>query len=228
MINFLNWDSEFFHIKVGQITLINERFNLLNNLNIEDYDLVYLFNKTNRSIEQFLSLAPIDIKVNYEIEIQDIKISKKNIVECLSEFNKIDFENLLSLTLSSGEYSRFKVDSNFSINSFNKLYNQWLVNSINNVDKKILIVRENTVIVGILILNLKNTTSVIEILAVDKNAKRKGFASALVDEAIRISSQLNKQSVFVSTQKNNVTANLFYKSIGFRKTEEIEIYHLWK
>lgn len=228
MINYLDWDSNFFEIKVGEITLLNQNLNLLNKLCIEDYDLVYLFNKSDRSIQQFVSIAPIDIKVNYEIKILDIKLSKINNVECLSEFNPIELENLFSLTLASGEYSRFKVDLNFPENSFNKLYNQWLVNSLHNIDKKILIVREHSIIVGILILNLKNSTSVIEILAVDKNATRKGFASSLVQEAIHISMQQNKRSVIVSTQKNNVTANLFYTSNGFKKTEEIEIYHLWK
>jgi dTDP-4-amino-4,6-dideoxy-D-galactose acyltransferase len=228
MINYLYWDSNFFEIKVGEITLINKNLHLLNNLCIEDYDLVYLFNKSDHSIQQFVSIAPIDTKVNYEIKIQSIKLSKINNVECLSEFNQIELENLFSLTLASGKYSRFNVDSNFPENSFNKLYNQWFVNSLHNIDKKILIVRENNTIVGILILNLKNSTSVIEILAVDKNATRKGFASALAQEAIHISMQQNKRSVIVSTQKNNVTANLFYTSIGFKKTEEIEIYHLWK
>src|SRR5690606_27130927 len=63
--------------------------------------------------------------------------------------DKHNFDQLLQLTLESGEYSRFAIDKNFVNNEYRKLYTKWIENSIDKINAiEVLLAVEGESILG--------------------------------------------------------------------------------
>lgn len=111
------------------------------------------------------------------------------------------------------------------------------IESINDIDKKIIIATDNTSkIYGLLIckikevkghINLKDTKTLwIEELGVDKNYRKRGIGKQLLKEAEKIAEELDCKRIELNCWNFNKDAINFYKSIGMntqRKIMEKEI-----
>lgn len=229
MIKYLEWDSNFFNLKIGKVEL-NDKSNIsLDEIISDKYDLIYVFNYSSFKNKILLNETNIDTKINYSIPLEgfSLRIIKTNLVESKDVFTITEINELIILTIASGVYSRFSIDKKFQNDSFERLYTYWLKSSLDNESKKIFFVKLKNKIIGLLILKLHDEHSIIEILSVSKEYRGQGIASDLVSSAINFSLIKNKKIINVSTQKDNIIACDFYESNGFVKINEIEIFHLW-
>jgi|688.fasta_scaffold746112_2 dTDP-4-amino-4,6-dideoxy-D-galactose acyltransferase len=227
MIEFLEWDSNFFDLRIGKIELKTK-------LNIDEvhdtsYDLIYVFNSSERKLEILGNQKSIDIKCNFSLNLGRIpkQISKTNFVDTKNVFTPEEVNDLVNLTIESGFYSRYFLDNRFKKDDFKNLYTYWLKSSLNNEAKKLFFVKMKNKIIALLILKFQNENSIIDILSVSKHFRRLGIARDLVVEAINYSIANDFKILHVSTQKKNKIACDFYISNGFRKVNEIEIFHIW-
>ena len=124
IINKLNWDSEFWGIKIGKL-LINDCPFDKSNYEFGKYNLVQVF--TNYNLEKELNQKPIDVKVLFSKKLNEISyIKNKNIKSYTGSINN----TLIKLSHLSGNYSRFKIDTLLN-KKFEELYSLWIAKSLN-------------------------------------------------------------------------------------------------
>ncbi len=227
MIQFKSWDSNFFNIKIGEVTNISDE--IVSQMISENYDLIYIFLRlTNEKVLNELlnetNAKIVDTKVVFK---KNISTLDENVN--FFEFNSTDsFDQLEKLSIESGHKSRFKLDNNFKKGKFEELYKIWIQKSIEKDEIKVFVYRENKKLAGFVTVEIKNGIGAIGLIAVDNSLRGNGIGRKLVSqvEAFLIKSKVNVLEV--ATQLDNIEACAFYNNLGFEIKETINIYHLWK
>lgn len=232
----LDWDSTFFGYKVVKILAPNlnqdELKNLLAKLNNLKIKLVYWFVDPNDKLSNqaakknggFLA----DEKITYKISLSNNNFRKPDNQYLQSYLKKPLNKNVLSLTLQSGFYSRFRKDKKFIHHEFIRLYTTWIERSLNGeIAKDVIIYVNNDVEVGLVTLEVKDNYGNIGLLAVNKKYRGKSIGSQLINAALIKFKSYGINEVKVNTQKKNIAACKFYEKIGFVKESVQNIYHFW-
>lgn len=226
MVKKLEWDTKFFGYQIGLKTIYSVGEFQINPLleELKKFKLIYIFSDVE--LPENKNLLHVDSKVDFYKYLEN----KKQAIET-EEFNSKahDYEELLELAYLSGNVSRYKTDFNFSNNEFEKLYKEWVNNSINKkIAFKTFIKTVNEKVVGFITLGEKDEkTSKIGLVAVHEKFQGKGIAGNLIKSCEVISTQKKYTSMEVSTQLNNKQAMAFYKKNGFNIKKITYIYHLW-
>lgn len=224
----LEWDSSFFGYPIAKVTIVNNQFDFhqFEQCAIR-YKLLYVFSKEKLTHS---NLKLVDQKVEYA---QDIT-QRNNLLSLTNNIKEFDthihdIEELVSLALESGIYSRFKIDDNFKNNEYYRLYKEWTLNSINyNLAFTVQVYVEENKILGFLTLSkLSETTADIGLVAVHKEARGKGVATKLINKAIDIAKEKGFEKLRVVTQSNNKPACNLYLKAGFKPINKTFIYHYW-
>jgi dTDP-4-amino-4,6-dideoxy-D-galactose acyltransferase len=227
MVQKVEWDSDFFGYNVGKIFLDekdefdSEKFREAKN----DFKIIYIFSKkTISELREHL----VEEKLNFKK-----KLDKK----CLIKSSPIYFNSLIhsrkelfDLAIVSGTQSRYKLDINFDNNEFERLYEKWIDNSIQNLESKtkIIIYLLNHIIVGFTVFSIKDLNVNIELIAVDKKFRGKGIGSKLIKQVEEIAIDFNCETMDVNTQSiNNDSIQLYIKN-NFMCVNKTYIYHYWK
>lgn len=231
LIKYLEWDSDFFGYKVGEINIVNSNLpQLLIDAKNNNYKLLYCRISPDQIIENEICLVNngkfVDCKTTFSRDTpSDIDLTDHD-----TFFYENDFvtEDILNLTLQSGIHSRFKVDLNFVNDEFTNLYTVWINRSIRKEKAhKIIVHKGNEKILGFLTLVTNGDTSEIGLIAVDEKHRGSGIGSKIVSKFISESINLNKKKLKVVTQKANINACFFYTKLGFQIEKEENIYHFW-
>ena len=227
-ITYLDWDSNFFGYKIGEISYLSE--NVLDNAKDQNYLLLYLKLTSNNDNYNYVNVLKngilVDEKVTYLKNLEKLSTEDNFDVEIYSD-NFVSKE-LYDLALQSGTYSRYKVDENFKNNEFERLYKVWIENSVNKlIAKKIIIQKLNNKPIGLLTLGIKNERADIGILAVDESIRGKGVGKNLIEQSFFESKIMNLNNIQVVTQKANKNACSFYEKMGFCAEKTENIYHFW-
>jgi len=161
-----------------------------------------------------------------DIDRVDHTPAAESTTEC---FSQLDIADLKDLSLQIGELSRFRCDPRIGVENWERLYHDWIVNSVSGkICDKVLIVRRDGRIAGILTLRLDEAyVASIGLVGVEQNFRGLGIGKSLIDRALEWCRGNNANSVEVATQGNNFAARRLYESNAFVLTQEINIYHLW-
>lgn len=223
MIERLEWDSNFFNLKIGKVTIDN--LEDLAQYEMNNFDLIYVFSNSPN-----LSLNLVDQKIVYEIDLVTLQndIEDKEIL--FYDAKKDNYNDLLDLTLQSGVYSRFKLDPNFRNNEYEKLYKTWIDKSISReLASDIIISKIVSKVVGFTTLAKKsNDLADISLVAVDSNYRGQGIAKKLIHNTLLTAKEREYKKVQVVTQLINEPANNLYIKSGFKRKSLTYIYHIWK
>ena len=120
---YLEWDSNFFNLKICRINNDYSEFDwnlVLNELKEKEYDLAYVFseypisNKAEIINCKYFDL--VDVKIVYEITITNVMPVDIMCVEFNSAVHNI--YEVYDLAIQSGEYSRYRIDKGFEENKF--------------------------------------------------------------------------------------------------------------
>ncbi|MCH2023448.1 MAG: GNAT family N-acetyltransferase [Saprospiraceae bacterium] len=238
MINlqFLDWDSNFFGFPIGQI-LINKKTDytsgLLSNLLVKARDknikLVYLIlpeRDSFISIPKFENnIRLVDKKVYYQTEIVLNHTQDKHI----SSYKANTINNdMYELALSSGEYSRFKVDPDFPDEECKNLFKKWIENSINKTyADEVLVYQSKNKILGMVTLSIKKNSGNIGLIAVNKQYQGQYIGHKLINASKHYFKQKGIKDLTVTTQSNNFNACRFYEKNDFYIKKINHIYHCW-
>jgi dTDP-4-amino-4,6-dideoxy-D-galactose acyltransferase len=136
---------------------------------------------------------------------------------------------LESLAWQSGEYSRFRLDPHFDDDIFRRLYSQWLHNSLDgSIAQQVLVWRSTEgQQLGLMTLGEKDQSADIGLLAVDSTARGQRIGHKLVAAAQSWAVSEGYDSLYVVTQRDNLSACSFYIKCGFTPVHIENIYHLW-
>jgi len=216
MIQYLDWDSDFFGFKIGKLTISDTDKILTCVDEFKKFDFVYIFSTTPLNI----TVPLIDIKVTFQKYTQKNEVSTK-VEEFQSHLHS--YQELLELAYQSGHDSRFLKDPFFGPTAFQRLYKKWIDNAIADEFTKVLVYVEQNKLIGFVTYTIKNDGVSIGLIAVSKEAQGKGVGKKLIDV---VETNLSEDiTLTVSTQKTNVGACNFYPKLGFEILSTQYIYH---
>lgn len=230
----LNWDTEFFNIKVGSIDIshfnLKEIDEVMKKAQNSLYRLVYLFDKElnaarSEMLVSYNGCELVDTKIVFYKDLGDAKIYKEN---CRDFLPTDDLDNLYFLALESGKYSRYKLDLNFNYTDFERLYRTWIDKSISGqIADKFIVYELKNRIIGFVSFRYQDKLSQIGLIAVAPEARGMGVGKQLIACVEALSLRQGCIGMMVATQEKNQIACSFYKQLNMIIKEKINIYHLW-
>lgn len=232
-INCLAWDSDFFEKKIGRIDSSKysstELDKLLDTGRKEGFELIYVFGDEDMVVENELldkyNGSLVDKKVVYTKNIQDL-VSNSDFIE---NYQRLDVSQELEiLAISSGKYSRFKIDNKIGEKYFEGLYKMWIKKSVSGeMADKVFTIYDDKQLAGFVTLKLKSNVGEIGLIAVSNNVQGKGYGRLLINKCCNELSIRNIPELVVPTQLHNEEACMFYEKCGFTKKTITNIYHFW-
>lgn len=225
-IKYKEWDSLNFGFKVGELYIdsndLNEIYDLLCQYKIQGYRLIYIHSNILQNVKNLF----YDEKITF---------SKKRehyspvVDECIRRANITDLKDeIYSLAVESGRYSRYNLDPNFPNDKFIMLYKKWIENSIyKQIATDVYIyINENSNSLGLITYKTHDNISNIGIISTSIDMQGKGIGSKLIKYYESNLPEYIKE-IEVITQGVNIPAMSFYKKNGY-KVKSIEyIYHAW-
>lgn len=233
MLELLKWDTDFFGIKIGRILFDSTESRLtalLDKAKKQGYRLVYVFSDENRFLNSDILGSSngklVDRKIVYQKRVCSYDVlNEKTIYPYTSSENT---EKLLDLAYISGKYSRFRLDENFPIGSFERMYKEWLLKSLNGeLADVVYLARENNKVSGFVTLRCGKDSGDIGLIAVNTENQNKGIGAKLIHACEEYLYKKSIDNLKVPTQMDNIQACRFYEKCGFVKISVTNIYHFW-
>jgi ribosomal protein S18 acetylase RimI-like enzyme len=226
MVNRLPWDSDFFGMEIGSVSVTKKARFVLDSFKAEsaNFDLVYVF--SDSVVNELDAHSWIEEKVIYQKKV----VSNSYLIENIAEFDAStdSLEQLKNLVYLSGKHSRFNVDSKFPDHEFKKLYKAWMNKSLEAYEIKVFVKKENDQLAGFITLEIAGDGVVkIGLIAVNEDFQRRGIAKELVCFSENYLFEHGYTDLHVTTQSHNQSAVNFYRSRNFEKLSGTHIYHFW-
>lgn len=225
----LDWDSDFFGLRIGRVDIASEEESMMlasqaNSLK-ESFDLIYIFARHGLAFHGY-DAKLVDEKTVYTLSD----------LPCLGEENNVIVwdrargmtNDLLHLALVSGQYSRFRLDNRFPAGSYERLYSRWIEQSVNHdMASEVFCCMKEDAPRGLITLNRKDGTGTIGLVAVHGDSQRLGIGSAMMRHVIRYAREHGCSKLSVTTQLKNVSACKLYEKMGFRVESVTDVWHWW-
>ena len=229
MVDRLQWDSDFFGLRIGRTDIVsNERWQMLlqeaSSLQMH-YDLIYVFSEQELPTDSH-KVRLVDTKTIYAKSI-DSSTTMPATVEHYQE--SLPNADLYRLALVSGVYSRFRLDDNMPVGSYDRMYRCWIERSVDGTMADLVLVhRTDDQVDGMITLKIEADVAHIGLVAVDEGAQGKGIGTMLI-KAVEAYLQSNTivRHLKVATQWANKPACRLYEKNGFDVEEKTNIYHWW-
>ena len=229
----LNWDSDFFKIKIGELALT--KIEDLENLELNsEFDLVYV--NSNFNIGEFEKLSYSGTKVDYKKELKANEIDLYNntaIINVDSDYFSKYEKELNELAYLSGHQSRFYQDPLFKESDFKKLYDKWLENALNKTHDNVFLVyhdeltkKPQALLTGKI--NNIELNARVGLFAVHGSQQGKGLGKRMLNAFEQLGKNSNSNNITIATQKENLGACRFYEASGYQASPTQFIYHIWK
>jgi dTDP-4-amino-4,6-dideoxy-D-galactose acyltransferase len=169
----------------------------------------------------------VDHKLTF---IKEIRKHTANVIrtKCFSSPTESEFVELCTLAFLSGQYSRFKCDPKLDQSYFEKLYIQWVKNSISDgVSKGLFYIKVDDFMAGFVTYTINHLEATIGLIAVDPAVQGQGIGGQLIQHLTTFLNENGVLKIFVTTQIQNQQAISFYKKMGFELSHRTITKHLW-
>jgi dTDP-4-amino-4,6-dideoxy-D-galactose acyltransferase len=228
----LEWDSQFFGFSVARLHYSSSINDNLRDLREQGVKLVYLTVDHELNSDRCSELNGIlcDRKVVYSIDFTSYDIPAEQQTFEIAPYSeaKDKKEQLLSLGIQSGVFSRFHVDPNVEQEKFRELFSLWTEKSLLKIiAREVLVVRDNSGVCGMITLVEKGDVGDIGLLAVDKRCRGRGLGKSLVLAAQQWFVTNGFKYGTVVTQSDNKNACHLYEKSGYCLSSLTYVYHLW-
>lgn len=229
----LDWDTDVLgiptaRIEPGQLNEVQLK-ELLGELKNQNIKLVYWASDSNDEKSQEAARAfngvLADKKVTFEKSLTPIDSLPAGIHVSRDEVLNAE---LLSLAYSIGGESRFFLDTNLPRDAYQKVYKQWMINSLNrSVAKQVFVAIRDNKIAGVVTLCEKEGKGDIALIAVLPEYQGQGIATQLLNAASYYFNTSNFEKLQVVTQLTNHGACGLYEKYGFAIAKLEYFYHFW-
>ena len=225
-VKILGWDSHFFNKKIGEIEINDE---IYFSSDIHKFDLLYIKQKNNNCLKLK------NFKENYS---ETKVVFSKNISKSNNPLNRFVFsafntvvnkEQIYKLAFESGNFSRFRLDSNFKQHEFEALYITWVDNSFSKeLADDILIYKKQNSILGFVTYKVIDDYAKVGLIGVCNDHQGKGIGTALLLEVENKLCTNHLKELRIPTQLQNKLACKFYTKLGYHIIEKTIIKNYWK
>lgn len=236
IIEKLNWDSEFFGIKIGKVTIDEqEDFNPVKfkeQAKDEGYELIYVF--------KFQNMLSWEIVKKEELDLVDIqltmtkKFNKEDYLDIpydfRTELTKIEKKECYRIAEETSIVSRFYKEKKMGPIITKELYRKWIDNALNqSFADGIFLVKENDTVIGIHVIktDIINKSGNCSIIGVAPNYQGRGIGNRLWNQSFGYwASEHDIDHCKVPFSLQNIGSFNFHLKMGFNKVDEIKyIYH---
>ncbi len=231
----LDWDTEFFEIKVAKIIALNLNYEeikeILLKLAKDGVKLVYWASENeipNNEVKK-LGGCLVDRKTTFSINLNRLNSDNFISTDIVKKYDpSMSSNELEKLSIQSGKYSRYSVDKNIKRDKFEKLYTIWIKRSIGKeIADEVLVILDNGNIAGMITLGNKNGKGDIGLLAVESRFRGKKYGEQLVSAAQKWFIRNGYEVGQVVTQGDNIPASNLYKKCGYNVETVEYFYHFW-
>lgn len=233
----LSWDSSFFGFNVARITQSNltpnELSSVLRELRDNRFRLCYWSIPAGEQhlVDTAVKLGGFlaDKKTTYVKDLSKVlEVVPHNDVSVIPYLAKTPDQTLIELALTSGNFSRFKLDPSFPSGLYNKLYTCWITRSVRKeIAWQVLVAKLGTTTLGMLTLGKREKRGDIGLVAVSPEARGKGIGRLLVSAANKTFFSRGYDVAQVVTQLANKSACKLYEACGYRVEKMENILHFW-
>lgn len=220
----LNFDTELFGYKVARC-LLDKACNVIP-AEIRDYKAKLTYLMCNERLH--LGLDCVDEKTFLACQlVSDQRVKTEAIL--LQKSDSETYTQLLHLAYQSGIHSRFKTDTQFQNQEFEKLYKLWLDKSLTGEAADALyVVKEDKKIAGFMTIKQQEEAADIGLIAVHENYRGANLGGELIQAGINWALDQKINCLTVTTQKQNEQAMHFYLKHKFEVIRTQYIYHIWR
>ncbi|MFD2550311.1 GNAT family N-acetyltransferase [Bizionia sediminis] len=222
----LEWDSDFFEIRVGQL---NSDALVFCAHDLAEFDLLIDKSELDRTLEiDGFTNTFGECKLTFSKSIKKRNFSNKTPI-LDSDLHPITAEKLYTLAFESGKHSRFKLDKGFSNDKFEALYKKWIRNSINKTfASKIFYTEKNGEAMSFVTIKQFHDYAEFGLFAISSKHQGQGLGQQLMDYVEAYCATQNLKSIRIPTQKSNIPATNIYIKNGYTIHEQLFIKHYWK
>lgn len=227
-IRTLQWDSDFFGLRIGRadVQSLDDAIELaLQHYDLKyQYDLLYVFCKEGLSFDA-TGAELVDEKILYSKSCENKKENKDVMLYMQPEPN----ESLYRLALVSGGYSRFKLDERLPDGSYEQLYRKWIEKACPQVgtNKQIFAYAPDGIAKGMITVDYNGDKAQIGLVAVDTDCQHQGIGTKIMSTLEYYLYHKAVTTIDVATQAANKDACRWYEKNGFVKKSVTPIYHWW-
>ncbi len=230
MIDYLDWDSQFFAYKIGRVKtpILREADlgELMDQKRIQGYDIVYLFaEQLEPEAEAELTknkIFPFDRKIIFSKQVSAEKYQSEHIQLYKGPIT----DSLKELALLSGHKSRFKNDPRLN-HRFRDLYELWINKSLNgSMADAVFVAGSDSTIEGFITLKEDGEKGHVGLIAVSPMSQGKGLGSKLMKAADFWCFRNRLKTCSVVTQLDNTGACMLYEKNGYEKERAQFVFHL--
>lgn len=227
---YLEWDSNFFNLKIAKLEGSGLSRDLL--VELEDsytdkIDLIYYYSEEplpENFFSNFYEVILVDTKVPIIREV----VQKGKNPKISSYTNKKANKELLKLAKLAGQHTRFKIDPNISEEKYNKLFELWIEKSVTGeLATTVLVYEIDNIIVGFGTVLIEGEIGRAPLLAVNRNYEGRGISFALMDAMESYMFENGCKFAVSSTQATNKKALKIYERYGIKFEKKIFVYHFW-
>lgn len=232
----LPWDSRFFGFTVGRILpahlTATELADALQRAKGEGYTVLYWAarpDQENYDAALAAGGALMDRKRTYVHNLEKLDLNDLTVNWFIESYRQAEpDEELQRLALAAGEHSRFLRDPRFGESAFERLYLEWIRNSVRrDFAEEVLFIEDFGRKRAMLTLGLDRGRPDIGLVATEADYRGKGMAGDLVRASLVWAINRDYREAQVSTQAENTGACAFYEAMGYRLEREDWIYHFW-
>ncbi|MBN1926636.1 MAG: GNAT family N-acetyltransferase [Prolixibacteraceae bacterium] len=228
----LEWDSSFFGYQVAKINvgefdpLTIEGF--IKQIKKEKVKLAYLFcpplSEKNHHNMLSMGFNFADEKLTYTKKTENHSLHSSQVIHYDGSLT----EQIVSLSLQSGSYSRFATDPNFKNQEYEKLYSEWIKRSVSGeIAIQTLVAEKDGMTAGLVTVEEKNGEANIGLLVVDEKFRGNNLGAGLTRAADSFAFNKGFKRIYVVTQKQNRPACKLYEKMNFKLTNTTFVYHFW-
>jgi dTDP-4-amino-4,6-dideoxy-D-galactose acyltransferase len=231
----LEWDTNFFGIKVARITVPNLSIEKLayTLTELKHNGFTFIYWPASQEYNQYdidkLGGLLVDLKTTFRIDLSSAIMDESLMTDIVSPYSvSMQMEDLESLAVQSGQFSRFATDPHLSIEQFIMLYKIWVNRSLRKeIAKEVLVIEEGGHAVGMVTLTEKEGRGNIGLIAVDESSRGKKYGETLVRAGQKWFVKNGYKIGQVVTQGKNISACNLYLKCGY-SVEKVEyFYHFW-
>ena len=238
LFEFLPWDSELFRLRVAiipkNIRLTAERLpDLKRSLRAHEIDLLYYFRDTN-SPQEVTSFAAfgfrfIDTRIILGRTLQRVKVPQEVPMFELRRQNEltIHLKPLFAMSKDLAKTSRFWSDPLVQRSHIIRMYRSWVEKSLSfeRSDHFFWVGSAAQPLAFASFTKTKPHEATLSLIATRRDARRKGYGSALLKQSLYMLHKRGIRSVHLDMQLSNARALAFYQALGFRIRGSQYIFH---
>lgn len=226
MIERLSWDSDFFELNVGQLLTEEENYDLDAH---PEFDLIYVKSRHPLQVKSELFEQSFGEEKLFFAKKPEKREPEENSGPAFYDDQKLQEDQLVALGLQSGEFSRYKLDPRIKESYFKKLYELWVLNSLNKTfATEVIIYTVEGRAAGFFSFKVDQNIIKAGLSAVDAGYRGKGIGKKMLLLLENYAMKHDVAEIIIPTQAANTGACAFYTKLGYTVQKKEFICHYWK